>query len=340
MPDKPVTAVRERLLKGAGGADFRAVFDAAPRPLLLMAADPPRFTMLAVNPAHARAFGTTPSALEGWGVLEVFPADLTGEAAGFAAAIRRSLEAVLATRAPDQMGVRPIPAPAGGAGERYVTATNCPILNAAGEVTHIVSAVQDVTGEVLEKRNEEIRSLLMSEVDHRARNALTVVQSLVQLTQAPDLETFKSVVLGRVEALARAQTSLARRKWEGGNLRDVVDQELAAMTDARRYELTGPDVLLPPEQVQAMSMAVHELATNAAKYGALARRGGRLSVSWSRKGDRLRLVWRETGAKDVKAPEREGFGSRLLERLTRQLGGAISRRWEPDGLCVELTAAL
>jgi len=322
--------------------DFRAVFDAAPRPLLLIAADPPKFTMLAVNAAHAFAFQTTPAALEGWGVLEVFPTDAPPAIAEFADAIRESLQAVVATRRWDQMSVRPyaIQTP-NGAEERYWSAINSPVIGPDGEVTHIVSAVQDVTGEVLERRSEEARKLLMREVDHRARNALTVVQSFVRLTTADSLDEFRRVVDGRVAALARAQTSLAARRWEGASLAGVIDAELASLSQPETYSLTGPQVLLQAQHVQAMSMMIHELATNASKYGALSTKGGRLEIAWATTpANKLSLAWSETGGPAVSAPAREGFGSRLIAQLARQVGGEIAYVWRPHGLLVELSLPL
>jgi two-component sensor histidine kinase len=323
--------------------DFRAVFDASPRPLLLIAVDPPKYTMLAVNAAHAAAFGTTPDALEGWGVLEVFPPDPAPEVAAFVEAVRTSLEAVVATGAPDQMAVRAyaVPTSEGRPDERYWSATNSPVMGPDGELTHIVSAVQDVTGEVLERRSEDARKLLMREVDHRARNALTVVQSFVRLTTAPSLEDFRRVVDGRVEALARAQTSLAARRWEGASLHEVIDSELASLSQPGKYSLSGPQVLLQADDVQAMSMVIHELATNASKYGALSTERGALAIAWAEAPTGgLSLVWSEAGGPEVQAPTREGFGSRLIFQLTRQLGGDIHYAWRPEGLRAELTLPL
>jgi PAS domain S-box-containing protein len=324
-------------------ADFRAVFDASPRPLLLIAADAPKFTMLAVNQAHAASFGSTPEALQGWGVLEVFPPDATPEVAAFVEAVRASLERVISSGEADQMSVRPyaVAQANGGSEERYWSATNSPVLAPDGTVTHIVSAVQDVTGEVLERRSEEARQLLMREVDHRARNALTVVQSFVRLTTADSLEEFRQVVDGRVEALARAQTSLAARRWEGASLRDVVEGELASLSQREKYHLSGPQVLLPPEHVQAMSMTVHELATNASKYGALSTEAGRLTITWTADSDgAVSLVWSEDGGPRVPEPTRQGFGSRLIAQLARQLGGEVAYQWRPEGLRAELTMRL
>jgi two-component sensor histidine kinase len=241
------------------------------------------------------------------------------------------------------MGVRPYPVttPDGEADERYWSAVNAPVLGPDGSVIQIVSAVQDVTGEVLERRSEDARNLLMREVDHRARNALTVVQSFVRLTTAETLADFRKVVDGRVEALARAQTSLAARRWEGASLRDVIEGELAPLAEADRYELAGPQVLLPPEHVQAMSMAIHELATNAAKYGALSTQGGRLAARWREDDARVVTVhWSEDGGPPVQPPSREGFGSRLVAQLAKQMGGEVRYDWRPQGLRAELDCRL
>jgi two-component sensor histidine kinase len=295
--------------------------------------------MLAANAAHAKAFGTTPEALEGWGVLEVFGAGLRPEVAAFVEAVRTSLERVAATRAPDQMAVRPysVGGKEGGLEERYWSATNTPILGPDGTLTHILSAAQDVTGEVLERRSETARNLLMREVDHRARNVLTVVQSFVRLTTADKLEDFRRVLDGRVEALARVQTSLASRKWEGAPLREVVEGELASLCEPDKYNLSGPELLLPPGQVQAVSMAIHELATNAMKYGCLSVADGALAVAWALDADgRVTLAWEEASGLGIREPQRQGFGARLISQLARQLGGHIAYDWRACGLRAEL----
>jgi len=335
-----LTVFRKQGIAAPRPALFRAVFEASPRPLLLIAADPPKFTMMAVNDAHARAFGTAPEALEGWGVLEVFGTNLDPEVAEFVEAIRTSLETVLATRAPDQMAIRAysVRDAEGGPEERFWSATNTPVFDPDGALTHILSAVQDVTGEVLERRSEAARKLLMREVDHRARNVLTVVQSFVRLTMAESTEEFRRVLDGRVATLARVQTSLAARKWEGATLREVIEAELGALCEPDAFSISGPPVLLPPDQVQALSMAIHELATNAMKYGSLSVAGGTLAVEWATQAnDDLALVWEETSELAIQPPERSGFGARLVSQLTRQLGGEVAYHWRPKGLRVELT---
>jgi PAS domain S-box-containing protein len=191
-----------------------------------------------------------------------------------------------------------------------------------------------------EKRNEETRRLLMHEVDHRSRNALSIVQSLARLTRADDIETYREILAGRIGALARAQTSLASRRWEGGRLADVVREELEALCPKDVVDMQGPEVALSPQQVQPISMLLHELATNANKYGACSSGGGRVSVTWSLDAAGVTLVWRESGGPPVTAPTRQGFGSSLKANVVRQIHGTISRQWEPTGLVVEVAFPL
>jgi len=312
--------------------------------MLLLAADPPRFTMVAVNAAHAHAFRTTPEALLGNGLFEVFPDPDEPVAAAFIDTILQSLTRVLNGARRDEMAVQPyaVVGADGAPEERYWGATQSPVFGPDGQISHILSTVRDVTPEVKERQATEARALLMREVDHRARNALTVVQSIVRLTEAEGVPAFKQVVLGRVEALARAQTSLARRKWEGAFLKDVVAAELAALAFPGACEVSGAPTLLPPEQVQSTSMVLHELATNAVKYGALSVPDGLVRITWRHDPPgRIVLTWCESGGPPVAAaPSGSGFGSRLIRRLARQLGGEVAYDWRPGGLCVELTAAL
>ena len=218
-----------------------------------------------------------------------------------------------------------------------VAFTASPIYEDGARVIGTVIEARDISEE---KRSEETRKLLMKEVDHRARNVLSIVQSLARLTRADDLETYKGILTGRIGALARAQTSLASRRWEGGRLEDVVREELEALCPRDGLSIQGPDVPLSPEQVQPLSMLLHELATNANKYGACSIGGGRVSVSWTLDERQVTIQWRETGGPPVVQPTREGFGSSLKANVVRQLGGAITRKWEAEGLAVEVTFPL
>lgn len=204
------------------------------------------------------------------------------------------------------------------------------------ENAHVVGTIVEVRDITEERKAEEARTLLMREVDHRARNVLAIVQSLTKLTKAPDLESYKTILSGRIDALARAQTSLANRRWEDGCLKDVVKEELTALCSVDQTRLAGPEVALSPAQVQPVSMLIHELATNANKYGACRENAGRVSVEWTRENGHLVLNWRESGGPAVTEPSREGFGSKLMSNLVRQLDGKLTRSWEPTGIVVEI----
>lgn len=218
-----------------------------------------------------------------------------------------------------------------------VAFTASPVQDHQAKVVGTIIEVRDISEA---KRIEEARDLLMREVDHRARNVLAVVHSLTRLTHANDLESYKEALAGRINALARAQTSLANRRWEDGRLEDVVREELEALCPRDRIDVEGPEVSLSPEQVQPLSLLLHELATNANKYGACSRDNGRVSVRWARDGGQVRLTWRETGGPSVSAPLREGFGSVLKSSVVRQINGVMSRHWEPSGLVVDVTFPL
>ena len=197
------------------------------------------------------------------------------------------------------------------------------------------------------KAAEERQAMLMLEVDHRAKNALAIVQAMLRLTPKADAEAYARAIDGRVSALARAHTMLAAGKWEGAALGAVVKAELAAFdlvpTEAagatpshNRVTMDGPDIALMPDAVQALSMVLHELATNAVKHGALSEPAGRVAISWrvNRQVGSVVLTWRERGGPRVTAaPTRRGFGSRVIEAtVENQLGGAVEWFWEEEGL--------
>jgi two-component sensor histidine kinase len=215
--------------------------------------------------------------------------------------------------------------------------------DAAGRPRRTFGVVIDVTER---KRAEEQRALLAREVDHRARNTLAVVQAVMKLTRADDPRAFAETVEGRIAALAHAHTLLAADRWAGADLHTLLELELRPFGGGTaggggRLVLAGRAVALAPEAAQPLSLTLHELATNAAKYGALSASDGRLAVR--RRLDpangALRLRWVETGGPRLNGPPAAaGFGTRIIEQsLHRQLGGTIRRRWEPDGLICEIT---
>lgn len=214
-----------------------------------------------------------------------------------------------------------------------VAYTASPVHDDGSRVVGTIIEARDISAD---KRIEAARDLLMHEVDHRARNILAIVQSLTQLTRGPDLESYKSALSGRLGALARAQTSLASRRWENGNLLDVVAEGLEALCPKENVRVDGPDLVLSAQRVQAVSMLIHELATNANKYGACSQEGGMVLVDWAVRDGHVHLNWREQGGPPVTPPGAAGFGSTLTAKLARQLDGRITADWNQAGLSVEL----
>ena len=176
-------------------------------------------------------------------------------------------------------------------------------------------------------------------MDHRAKNLLAVVQSVLRLTPRERPEEFAKAVERRVAALARAHTLLAERGWAAADLGAVAARELAGLPPGV-VGLEGPPAALVASAVQPVAMALHELATNAAKHGALSVPEGRVSLRWRLDPgtETLRITWAESGGPPVAAPpKRRGFGSRMIEAtLEGQLGGCLSLYWEDGGLRAEI----
>jgi PAS domain S-box-containing protein len=198
-----------------------------------------------------------------------------------------------------------------------------------------------VTVDVTERRKaEERQALLAREVDHRSKNALALVQSIIRLTKADSQQAYMSAVEGRIRALSIAHNVLAHSRWMGANLRGLIEEELEPYltADAARISLQGRDILLQPAAAQTLALALHELATNAAKYGALSTPEGRVSLDWDFSGNRLDLTWDESGGPELVKPTFQGFGSRIINAsIERQLGGSVKSEWRPEGLTCRIS---
>lgn len=194
--------------------------------------------------------------------------------------------------------------------------------------------------DITERRaNEEARELLAREVDHRAKNVLAVVQGVVSLTRAASKEAFIEAVRGRISALGRAHSLLAQNSWQGGDLGQIVADETQAYGRPGQVVATGPSVALKPSAVQPLGLLIHELATNAVKYGALSSDTGHIDVAWTTREDgALRVRWEERGGPTVSGPGEAGFGSTLIREVaTRQLGGTLEITWPASGMNVLIT---
>jgi PAS domain S-box-containing protein len=210
-------------------------------------------------------------------------------------------------------------------------------LDAQGDIRGAQGVAMDITDR---KEAEERLSLVAREVDHRANNLLAILLGVVRLSNGASVSGLKEVLVGRISALGRAHQLLSAARWEGANLRRIVEEELTAFgfgQDAR-ISMEGPDLALSPAAAQGLAMALHELSTNAVKYGALQVAEGRVSVRWSRRpSNRLLLVWEECGGPEVTPPTGRGLGTTILQRaLSGAVGGATRLEWRPTGLRCEL----
>jgi PAS domain S-box-containing protein len=216
-----------------------------------------------------------------------------------------------------------------------------PVLDEAGRVAHWVSAQRDVT----ERKRAEVRQRrLLAELNHRVKNTLAAVQSVAAQTarQTETADGFRASFQSRLMALARSHDMLTECGWEGASLREVAQRTLAAYGGEApaRFGLSGPPVRLAPAAVVTLNLAFHELATNAAKHGALSVPGGRVEVGWALEEGReggdgpvLAISWEERGGPPVQPPESRGFGSRLIERgLPQEFGAAVSLLFAPAGV--------
>jgi PAS domain S-box-containing protein len=217
-----------------------------------------------------------------------------------------------------------------------VSLTVSPVKDAEGRITGASKIARNITEQ---RRSQEQIAVLAREAEHRSKNLLASVQAVINVSRADSLDGLKKVILGRVQALANVHSLFVETRWIGAELSAIATQELAPYFEGapKRVRIDGPPVLLAPDAAQSLAMVLHELATNAVKYGALSGAAGHVSLSW-RHGDgrQLTLCWKEEGGPPVQAPSRRGFGSQLIERMAVQLQGAARFDWRPDGLVCEI----
>ena len=190
-------------------------------------------------------------------------------------------------------------------------------------------------------RAEASHDLLISEVNHRVKNTLATVQSLSQQTFRNGADaTARGKFDARLGSLGRAHDVLSAKKWEGADIREIIEATMEPFASAApdRIRLSGPEVALSSRSVVMLSMVLHELATNATKYGALSTPGGRVAIDWALQGgDKVELFWSESGGPPVEKPDHAGFGSTLIERgFAAQIGGTATLRFDPKGVSCAL----
>ena len=217
--------------------------------------------------------------------------------------------------------------------------------NDEGKPTGLHAIGRDVTEA---KRSETHLRLLVDELNHRVKNTLAIVQGIAQqsLKDATDPVIARNAFEGRLAALSEAHNLLTREHWGAVSMAQIIGDAVAPHgRDAGRFELHGPDLPILPKTAISLALAIHELATNAVKHGALSRPEGGVTIRWARiPGDgrpRLSLVWQEHGGPEVSAPTRRGFGTRMIERgLAAELGGTAKIDFRPEGLVCTVDAPL
>ena len=219
----------------------------------------------------------------------------------------------------------------------WVSLTISPVKNAEGKIVGASKIARDITEE---KRTGDQIATLAREAEHRSKNLLANVQAMVNLSQADGVADLKKALEGRIQALANVHSLFVASRWIGAELSTIAQQELApySATGEKRVRIDGPQVLLAPDIAQAVAVTLHELATNAAKYGALSTANGRVDLKWSQEANGpLRLRWIETGGPTVQPPTRTGFGGRVIEQMIAQLKGKSRFDWRAEGLVCEIT---
>jgi two-component sensor histidine kinase len=212
-----------------------------------------------------------------------------------------------------------------------------------GKAQRLVNVVADVTDR---KVAEEHVKFLMGELTHRSKNLLSVVQAIASQTgrTVDTFEEFQRRFADRLQGLAASHDLLVLQDWQGALLTDLVRDQLAPFTDpgSERITVSGPHIMLRPEAAEAIGLALHELATNAVKYGAISVPGGHITISWAFEDHdiepRLLVNWIERGGPTVTPPSRKGFGHIVFERLvTKSLNGSVAIDFAPEGLIWKLS---
>jgi PAS domain S-box-containing protein len=220
-----------------------------------------------------------------------------------------------------------------------------PVRGESGDIVQYFASFADVTKH---KEDEAKAKLLIDELNHRVKNTLSTVQSIVwqAMRTASDPKVIREAIESRLFALSRSHDLLTRQNWESAGLLDIVHDALepfrAVEGRAERIVLKGENIRFPPKTALALGIVFNELATNAAKYGALSNEAGSILIEWTKEstaeGDRLLLKWQEKDGPPVKTPSRLGFGSRAIERgVDHELEGTVRLDFRPDGLACTMT---
>ena len=219
----------------------------------------------------------------------------------------------------------------------FVSLTISPVTDTNGVIVGVSKIARDISDQ---RRTQDQVAMLAREAEHRSKNLLSTVQAIVNLSRSDTVEDFKQVISGRIQSLANVHSLFAETRWTGAELSSIVEQEIAPFSQKGdgRLRTEGPLVLLDPDAALALAMILHELATNASKYGALSVANGQVDLKWAHDvGAELRLIWAETNGPTVREPTHRGFGTRIIESIVTQRKGEARFGWRPEGLICEIT---
>jgi PAS domain S-box-containing protein len=315
-------------------ARFRHLADSAPALIWLTDAEG-RLTF--VNMHFGYMFGRSPEGIvpRGWREL-VHPDDIRAFVGKFVGTLRARAPFAHEVRVLDKSG-----------SVRWLRTDAVPRLDDAGAFLGYTGCAVDITEAKVSQEQQEI---LINELNHRVKNTLATVQAIAaqSLRSERDAGEARQAFESRLFALSRAHDVLTQESWQTANLRDIVDRAVEPYEGPAqrvRFAIAGPDVRLQPHSALAFAMALQEMATNAAKYGALSVPGGDVTIMWRLEpgpgGAFLRFQWRESGGPPVRPPKRRGFGSRLIERtLAKDTGGEVEIAYSPGGFELRLTMPL
>ncbi len=259
------------------------------------------------------------------------------------AAVQDAIEHAIANKEPFQLEHRVRQAD-GSIG--WTFSRGVPMLDGNGEIIEWFGCASDVTER--HRANEHLR-LVINELNHRVKNTLAMVQAIAMRTfrDAPDVPAAQERFAARLVALTQANDLLTGERWAGASIHDAISQAVKPhQHDAARSRIDGPDIRISPKTALALALAMHELSTNAVKYGAWSNDRGVVEITWTVESDgaggrRLQIVWRERGGPTVAAPTARGFGSRLIERgLAGEMNAEVALRFEPEGVRCAIAAPL
>lgn len=223
---------------------------------------------------------------------------------------------------------------------RWVFGRGRVVRDAGGKVVRYSGVDLDITQR---KKYEELLALTTRELSHRTKNVLAVVQSIVHhvAKNAQNFDELMPRLEGCIQALAYCHDLLIASNWQSVDFRNLIELQVAPFggIDSARFEAEGPSLALGPQTAQLIGLALHELATNAAKYGALRSEHGKVTIEWAMLADGVQISWREDGGPPVEPPTRKGFGHTVLERMARSLDGTVSLEFPPEGVRWSLKVA-